>query len=158
MSRLSERWLRRWSRCVSWLRHHRLKECGLKLNTLGLEWMNVKLKLSLLKASLRVYSTLHLSYLSFLIYSRMHLSLSLGLYWWSLCSPNPGTIGSLLKFYPPQRMLIICVINVRGLKICFSAQIDPDILEHSSEERSMILCASSLDTPCESVSQSEWNP
>ena len=77
--RLSKRWLRRWSHCVSRLRHHRLREYGLKVNTLRLEWRNVKLGFSMLKASLRVYSTLHLSYLSFLIYSRMHLFLSPGL-------------------------------------------------------------------------------
>ena len=77
--RLSERWLRRWSHSVSRLRHHRLREYGVKVNTLRLEWRNVKLGFSMLKASLRVYSTLHLSYLSFLIYSRMHLFLSPGL-------------------------------------------------------------------------------
>ena len=46
--------------------------------------------------------TLHLSYLGLLLYSEMHLSLSLGLCWWSLCSPNPGTIRGLLKFHLPQ--------------------------------------------------------
>ena len=48
-----------------------------------------------------VYFTLHLSYLGLLLYSEMHLSLSLGLCWWSLCFPNPGTIGGLLEFHPP---------------------------------------------------------
>ena len=116
------------------LRHHRLRECGIKLNTLGLEWRNVKLGLSLLKTSLRVYSTFHLSYLDLLLYSRMHLSLSPGMCCWSLCSHNLGIIGGLLKFHPSQRLLIICIVSVRDLKICLSAQIDLDILEHSSKE------------------------
>ena len=47
---------------------------------------------------------------------------------------NLRTIEGLLKFHPPQRLLIICIISVRGLKICLSAQINPDILEHSSEK------------------------
>ena len=74
--RLSEWWLRRWSCCVSQFKHHQLRKCGLKLNTLWLEWRNVKLEFTLLKASLRVYSTLHFSYIGLLLYSRMHLSLS----------------------------------------------------------------------------------
>ena len=64
----------------------------------------------------------------------MHLSLSPGLCWWSLCSPNPGAIGGLLKLHSPQGLLIISVVNTRGLKICLSAQIDPSILEYSGEE------------------------
>ena len=134
VKRLSKGWLRRWSRCVSRLRNHRLRKCGLKLNTLGLEWRYVKLELSLLKASLRVYSTLHLSYLGLLLYSRMHMFLSPGLCWWSLWSLDPGTIGCLLKFHPPQRLLIICIISAGGLKVCLFTQIHPSILEYSSEE------------------------
>ena len=99
-----------------------------------MEWRNVKLRLSLLKAFLRVYFTLHLSYLGLLFYSEMHLSLSSSLCWWSLCFPNPRTIGGLLKFHAPQRLLIICIINTEGLKICLSTQINPDILKHSSKE------------------------
>ena len=114
--RLSEWWLRRWSCCIS-----RLRKCGLKLNTLLLEWRNVKLGLSLLKSFLRVYFTFHFSYICLLLYSEMHLSLSLGLCWWSFYSPNPGTIKGLLKFHLPQRLLIICIINARGLKIYLSA-------------------------------------
>ena len=64
----------------------------------------------------------------------MHLSLSPGLCWWSLYSPNPGAIGGLLKLYPLQRLLVICIINTGGLEICLFTQIDPDILEYSSEE------------------------
>ena len=119
---------------ISWLRHHRLRKCGLKLNTLWLEWRNVKLWLSLLIATQGVYSTFHLSYLDVLIYSRMCLSLSSSMCWWSLCSPNPRTIGGLLKFHPPHRQIIIRIINVRGLKIYLSTQINPDILEHSGEK------------------------
>ena len=83
-----------------------------------------------------VYFTLHLSYLGLLLYSGMHLSLSLslGLCWWSLCSPNPRIIRDLLKFHSSQRLLNICIINVGDLKIFLSAQINPNILEHSSEE------------------------
>ena len=99
-----------------------------------MEWRNVKLRLSLLKAFLRVYFTLHLSYLGLLFYSEMHLSLSLGLCWWSLYFPNPRTIRDLLKFHSSQRLLNICIINVGDLKIFLSAQINPNILEHSSEE------------------------
>ena len=130
---LSEWWLRIWSRCVSRLRHHWLKQCGLELNTLWLEWRNVKLRLSLLKASLRVYSILHLSYFGLLLYSEMCLSLSSGLCLWSLYSSNPRTIMGLLKFHQPHRQIIIRVITVGGLKICLSAQINPDILEHFGE-------------------------
>ena len=64
----------------------------------------------------------------------MHLSLSLGLYWWSLSSPNPGVIGRLLKLHLLRGLLIISVINARGLEICLSAQINLDILEYSSKE------------------------
>ena len=42
--KLYEIWLRGWSCCVSQLRQYRLKECGLKLNTLRLEWRDVKLE------------------------------------------------------------------------------------------------------------------
>ena len=139
VKRLDEGWVRRWSCCVSrlkhpHLRHHRLRKCGLKLNTLWLEWKNVKLGFSLLKTSLRVYSIFHLLYLDLLLYFGIHLSLSPGLCWWSLYSPNPRTIGGLLKFHSPQRLFTICIINVGDLKICLFAQINPDILEHSSEK------------------------
>ena len=169
VKRLSEEWLRKWSRCVSQLRNHRLRKCGLKLNTLRLEWRYVKLKLSLLKASLRVYSTLHLSYLGLLLYSRMHMFLSPGLCWWSLWSLDPGTIGCLLKFHPPQRLLIICIISAGGLKVCLFTQIHPSILEYSSEKaaiggvhgscsRNMRSCTSSSNIPRESVSLSKRSP
>ena len=132
--RLSEWQLSRWSCCISRLKHHRLKKCGLKLNTFLLEWRNVKLGLSLLIATLRVYSTLHFSYLGLFLYPRMCLSLSPGLCWWSLYSPNLRNIKGFLKFHPPHRLIIIRVINVRALKIYLSTQINVSILEHSSEE------------------------
>ena len=62
----------------------------------------------------------------------MHLSPDMC--WWSLYFLDLGTIGGLFKFHLPQGLLIICVINVRGLKICLFAQTNPDILEHSSVE------------------------
>ena len=71
-----------------------------------------------------------------LLYSGMHLHLPLspGLCWWSLNSPNPGAIGGLLKLHPPQGLLIVCIINTRGLKVCLSAQVNLSILECSSKE------------------------
>ena len=51
-----------------------------------------------------------------------------------LCSPNPRTIRGLLKFHPPHQLIIIRVINDKGLKICLSTQINTSILEHSGEE------------------------
>ena len=134
VKRLSEWWLRRWSHCVSRLGHHQLKKCGLKPNTLWPELRNFKLRFFLLKPSLRVHFTFHLSYLDLLLYSEMCLSLSPGLCWWSFCPSNPRTIGGLLKFHPPHRQIIIRVITTKDLKICLSAQINPDILEHSSEK------------------------
>ena len=107
---LGERWMREWSCCVSQLKHHRLRECGLNLNTL------------------------HLMNLGLLLYSGMHLSLSPSLFWWSLSSLNLGAIGGLLKLYLPQGLLIISVINTGGLEVCLSAQINPDILEYLSKE------------------------
>ena len=64
----------------------------------------------------------------------MYLSLSPGLCWWLLCYPNLGAIGGLLKLHPPQRLLIICIINIGGLEIFLSAQINPYILKYSGEE------------------------
>ena len=131
--RLSEWRLSRWTRCISRLRHHRLKEGGLKLSTLWLEWRNVKLGLSLLIATLRVYSNPYLSYLGPLLNSGMYLSLSLslGLCW---CSPYPGTIYGLLKFHPHHWLIITCIISVGGLKVRLSAQADVGILEYSNKE------------------------
>ena len=129
VKRLSEWWLRRWSRCISWL-----KEDSLKLNTLWLKWRNVKLGLSLLKSILRVYSTLHLSYLDLLLYSKICLSLSPSLCRWSLYSCNPRTIGGLLKFHPPHRRIIIRIISTGCLKVCLSTQVNTNILEQSGEE------------------------
>ena len=63
----------------------------------------------------------------------MHLPLSPSLCWWSLCSPNLGAIEGFLKLHPLQRLLIICIINTGGLEIYLSTQINPDILEYSSE-------------------------
>ena len=54
--------------------------------------------------------------------------------WRSLNSPNPRAIGGLLKLHPSQGLLIISVINGRGLKVCLSTQINPDILEYLSKE------------------------
>ena len=73
-------------------------------------------------------------YLCLLLYSGMHLSLFPGLCWWLLCAPNRGAIGGFLKLHPPQRLLIICIINIGGLEIYLSAQINPDILGYCSEE------------------------
>ena len=64
----------------------------------------------------------------------MHLSLSSGLCWRSLSSPNPRVLGCLLELHSPQGLLIISVIASRGLEVRLSAQIDPDILEYSSKE------------------------
>ena len=132
--RLSEWRLSKWSRCISQLKHHRLKESSLKLNTLWLEWRNVKLGFSLLIVTLRVYFFLHLSYLGLLFYFGMCLSLSPGLCWCSLCSPNPRTIRGLLKFHHRHRLIIICVISVGDLKIYFFTQVNTNIFEHSGEE------------------------
>ena len=44
--RLNVWWLSRWTRCKSWLRQHWLREGSLKLNSLWVEWKNVKLGLS----------------------------------------------------------------------------------------------------------------
>ena len=132
--RLSEWWLRIWSHCVSWLKHHQLRKCGLKLNTLWLEWMNVKLGLSLLKATPRVYFTLHLSYLGLFPNFEMHLPLSLSLCKCYLYFPYPRTIKSLLKFHWPHRSIIIRVISTRGLKVYLSAQVNANILQHSGEK------------------------
>ena len=132
--RLSEWWLSRWSRCISRLKHHRLRKGDLKLNTLWLEWRNVELGFSLLIATLRVYSTLHLSSIYLLLYSGMCLSLFLGLCWYSLYSPNPRTIGGFLKFHLPHRLVIISVISVGGLKVCLFAQVNVNILKHFGKE------------------------
>ena len=64
----------------------------------------------------------------------MHLPLSSGLCWWSLNSPNLRAIGGLLKLHPPQELLIVCIINTRGLEVRLSTQINPNILEYSSKE------------------------
>ena len=64
----------------------------------------------------------------------MHLSLSLGRCWWSLSSPSLRAIGGLLKLHLPQGLLIISVINDKGLEVCLFAQINPDILKYSSKE------------------------
>ena len=135
MGRINECRSREW-RLIVW----RLREGSLKLNTLSLwgslclEWRNVKLRPSLLMATLRVYSILHFLYLDLLLNSGMCLSLSLGLYWCSLYSPYIRTIRGLLKFHPHHRLIIIHIISVEGLKICLFDQINVDILEHSSEE------------------------
>ena len=132
--RLSEWRLRIWSRYISWLRHHRLKEDSLKLNTLWLKWRNVKIGLSLLIATLRVYFTLHLSYLGFLLNSGMCLSLSSSLCRCSLCFPYPRTIWGFLKFHSPHGLIIISIISVGVLKVCLFAQVNVGILEHFGEE------------------------
>ena len=104
-------------------------------DTLRLGWRrNIKLEPSLLKVSLRVYPTLHLSDLGLFLYFGMHLSLSPSLCRSLLNSPNPGAIGGLLKLHPPQGLLIISVINGKGLEVYLSTQINPDILENSSKE------------------------
>ena len=134
MRRLNEGWLRRQSRCVCRLKHHQLRKSGLKTEH---RWTGVE------GCQARVLSTqslsegltrFHLSDLGLLLYSGMYLSLSLGLCWWSLCSPNPRAIEGLFKLHPPQGLLIICIINTRGLEVYLSAQINPDILEYSSKE------------------------
>ena len=132
--RLSECRLSRWTHYISRLRHHRLIKGSLKLNTLWLEWMNVKLGLSLLKATPRVYFTLHLSYLGLFPNFEMHLPLSLSLCKCYLYFPYPRTIKSLLKFHWPHRSIIIRVISTRGLKVYLSAQVNANILQHSGEK------------------------
>ena len=132
--RLGEWWLSRWSHYISWLKHYRLRESSLKMNTLWLKWRNVKLGLSLLIATLRVYSTLHLSYLGLLLNFGMSLSLSSSLCRCSLCFPYLRTIWGFLKFHSPHGLIIISIISAEGLKVCLFAQVNADILEHSSEE------------------------
>ena len=116
--RLSEWWLSRWTRCKS-----RLREDSLDLNTLWLEWRKVRLGLSLLIATLRVYSTLHFSNLYLFLNSGMCLSLFSGLCWCSLCFSYLRTIWGLLKFHPPYELIIIRIISAGGLKVCLSAQV-----------------------------------
>ena len=132
--RLSEWWLSRWSCCISRLKYHLLRKGDLKLNTLWLEWRNVELGLFLLIATPAVYSILHLSNLCLLLYSGMCLFLSPGLCWFSLYSPNLRTIGGLIKFHLPHRLVIISVISVGGLKVSFFAQVNVNILEHFGKE------------------------
>ena len=67
----------------------------------------------------------------------MHLSLSLGLCWRSLSSPNPGAIKCLLELHSSQGLLIVSVRASKGLEVRLSAQIEPDILEYSSKEASV---------------------
>ena len=161
VKRLSEWRLSRWSCCIIQLRQHRLRKCGLQLNTPWLEWRNVKLELPLLIATLRVYSTLHISYLGLLLYSGMWLSLFLGLCWYSLCSPNLRTIGGLLKFHLPHRL----IISSGDFKISLysNQRRHPWILWWGSDYRgvrvsyfrNMRSCASSSSTPSGSVSHSK---
>ena len=99
--------------------------------------MDVKLRLSLLIVILRVYSTLHLSYLGLLLYSGMCLFLSPSLCKRSLYSPNLRTIEGLLKFHPPHQQIIIRIISTRGLKVCLSSQVNANILEHFGEEEAI---------------------
>ena len=99
-----------------------------------MEWRNVKLGFSLPIATLRVYSTLHISNLYLLLNSRMCMSLSPGLCCCSLCFPYPRTIWGLLKFHPSHGLIIICIISVGGLKVYLLTQVNVDILEHSRKE------------------------
>ena len=132
--RLNEWWLSRWTCRISRLRHYWLREGSLKLNTLWLEWRNVKLELSLLIVTLKVYFILNFSYLDLFLNSEMCLSLSSGLCRCSLYSHYTRTIWGLLKFHHLHRLIIICIISAKGLKICLFAQVNADILEHSGEE------------------------
>ena len=134
VKRLSECRLNRWTRCISRLRHHQLRKGNLKLNIIWLKWRNVKLGLSLLKATLKVYSTLHLSYLSLLLNSGICLSLSPSLCRCYIFFPYPRTIWGLLKFHPPHGLITIHIISTKGLKVCLSPQVNIGILEHSDEE------------------------
>ena len=128
--RLNVWWLSRWTLWKSQLNHHRFREGSLKLNTLFLEWGNVKLRPSLLIVTLRVYPTLYLSNLYLILNSRVYLSLSLCF----LCFYDPRTIWSLLKFHSSHKLIIICVIYIRGLKVRLSTKINAGILEFSRKE------------------------
>ena len=64
----------------------------------------------------------------------MCLYLSPSLCRYSLCFPYLRTIYGLLKFHSPHGLIIIRIISIRGLKVYLSAQLNDDILEHSSEE------------------------
>ena len=135
--------LSRWTICKSRLSHHRLKEGSLKLNTpslwgsLYLEWGNVKLGSSLLIATLRIYSTLHISNICLILNSRMCMSLSSGLCWCFICFSHPRAIWGLLKFHHPHGLIIICTICIRSLKIRLSTQVNANILEYSGKEAAL---------------------
>ena len=47
---------------------------------------------------------------------------------------NPRTIWSLLKFYLAHELIIICVIDTRGLKIRLSTKVNVRIFEDSRKE------------------------
>ena len=95
-------------------------------------WGNVKLKPSLLMATLRVHSTLHLPNLGLILNSRVCFSMSLWLC--SLYFSDPRVIWSLLIFHPPHGLIIICIICTGGLKIFLSTQVNTGILEYSNKE------------------------
>ena len=165
MGRLSEWWLSRWTLCKSRLSHHRLREGSLKLDTLYLEWGNVKLRPSLLIATLTVYSTFHLSNLHLFFNSRMCLSLSSGQCWCSLYFSHLKTIWGLLKFYHPHGLIIIIIMCWRpqNSSLYSGQRRHPWILwqendhrgVHKSCSRNMQSCASSSNIPNGSVSQSK---
>ena len=80
----------------------------------------------MLMATLRVYSTLHIPNLCLLLNSRVYLSLCLS----SLYFSDPRTIWSLLKFHPTHRLIIICVIDTRNLKVCLFSQVYVGLLKY----------------------------
>ena len=52
----------------------------------------------------------------------------------SLCFFNPRIVWSLLKFHLPHELIIICVIDTRGLKIHLSTKVNVRIFEDSRKE------------------------
>ena len=83
---------------------------------------------------------LHLPNLCLLLNSRVYLSLCLA----SSSTPGctypyvhplstffyPRTIWSLLKFHPTHRLIIICVIDTRNLKVCLFSQVYVGLLKY----------------------------
>ena len=69
---------------------------------------------------------LHLPNLCLLLNSRVYLSLCLS----SLYFFYPRTIWSLLKFHPTHRLIIICVIDTRNLKVYLFSQVYVGLLKY----------------------------
>ena len=78
----------------------------------------------------KVYSTLHMSNLYLFSNFRVYLFLSLSLWLSSFCFSDPRTI----KFRLSHRLIIICVICTRGLKVHRSTKVNVGILEYFGNE------------------------